>query len=161
MIQPNLKRACGICMFIFFCGCIGDNITDRKIMNGHVIDEANYYSGISEYDASGVKISDDANDWNGSVGLDNAYAYPNPFKPGVGHTKITFVNLTARATIEIYKNPSTLVRRLEEIDGDGIFHWDTTDSSGGLLPSGIYHVKIVGSGSSGNAQTEGDIQISR
>jgi len=71
-----------------------------------------------------------------SFDLSNAYAFPVPFKPNsaLGHTNITFINLSSVATIRIYTISGELAEKLEEIDGDGQYIWAEANK----LASGIY-----------------------
>jgi len=68
--------------------------------------------------------------------LDNAFAFPNPFKPE--HTEITFVNLTAQATIKIFNIAGELVKAIENSGGDDRETWNTTNNSGKKVSSGVY-----------------------
>lgn len=75
-----------------------------------------------------------------SSDLNEVRVYPNPYKPnsGLGHTKITFDNLTGKAKIKIFNIASELVRTLEEEDNDGRKEWDADNDSNEKLASGVY-----------------------
>ena len=75
--------------------------------------------------------------------LSLVYAFPVPFRPAAGHTKITFTNLAANCMIKIYSIDGDLVASLNETDGDGLYEWDVTNSGGTGLASGVYfyHIK--------------------
>ncbi len=74
----------------------------------------------------------------GSSDLNNAHAYPVPFVPSQGDKVITFTDLSSVATIRIYTVSGELAVTLEETDGDGLYLWDTRNSNGELLGSGVY-----------------------
>ena len=73
-----------------------------------------------------------------SSDLKNAHAFPVPFKPSLGHTVITFSNLTAAAKIKIYTISGELIIELEETGNDGKYEWDAKTKEGKLLASGVY-----------------------
>ncbi len=77
-----------------------------------------------------------------SLDLNTAYAYPVPFKPGEGHTTITFTNLASECTIRVYTISGSLVASLNETDGDGQYSWNVKNSDGFDLVSGIYMYHI-------------------
>lgn len=65
--------------------------------------------------------------------LEDLRVFPNPFKPYLGHTKINFEGLTARATIRIYDVKGRLVEEITETDGDGLATWAPEAASGVYL----------------------------
>ena len=73
-----------------------------------------------------------------STSLSNAHAFPVPFMPSRGDTRITFTDLSGVATIKIYSVHGELLQTLEESDGDGQYPWDAKSSDGNELASGIY-----------------------
>jgi len=73
-----------------------------------------------------------------SSDLKEAFAYPVPFEPGLGHTIISFKNLTAAAKIKIYTISGELVTELLEDNGDGIYEWDVKTKENKMLASGVY-----------------------
>ncbi|NQU17898.1 MAG: Ig-like domain-containing protein [Candidatus Saganbacteria bacterium] len=75
---------------------------------------------------------------NASTDLVNAYAYPVPFKPSLGHSTITFTNLASQCTIRIFTLRGDLVAALNETDGDGKYEWDVKNQDGITLASGVY-----------------------
>ncbi|MBI3293022.1 MAG: carboxypeptidase regulatory-like domain-containing protein [Elusimicrobia bacterium] len=72
-------------------------------------------------------------------GLDLAHAFPVPFKPAVGHTRIFFTNLPVQATIRIYTVSGDLVRELTTSDGSGQLAWDVTNAEGEPLGSDVFY----------------------
>ncbi|MGB9613378.1 MAG: Ig-like domain-containing protein, partial [Candidatus Margulisiibacteriota bacterium] len=74
--------------------------------------------------------------------LSQAYAFPNPFKPSLGHSTITFTNLASECTIKIYTLTGDLVKTLVENDGNREYSWDVKNESGENLPSGLYFYVI-------------------
>jgi len=77
-----------------------------------------------------------------AANLDNLVVFPNPFKPGSGgrydFNGITFGGLTAGAKIKIFSISGGLVRELNETDNDGIYIWDTKNTSNENVASGVY-----------------------
>ena len=81
-----------------------------------------------------------------SSNLNNVKVYPSPYKPGSGTIYdntvfgegIVFSNLTAKAKIKIFNIAGELVAEFEETDGDGIYLWDTRNSNGEKVASGVY-----------------------
>ncbi|MFA6548300.1 MAG: Ig-like domain-containing protein, partial [Candidatus Margulisiibacteriota bacterium] len=90
-------------------------------------------------------------------GLESVYAFPVPFVPRDGHTRITFTNLMSTCTIRIYTISGSLVKTIQETDGDGQANWDVKNDSGQDVVSGVYifHVK------SGDQTKVGKIAIIR
>ncbi|MBI4249193.1 MAG: Ig-like domain-containing protein [Elusimicrobia bacterium] len=70
--------------------------------------------------------------------LGNAHAYPVPFREALGHTHITFTDLSSRANIRIYTVTGKLVKTLYESDGDGELKWDARNEEGESVASGVY-----------------------
>jgi hypothetical protein len=70
--------------------------------------------------------------------LTESYAYPNPFKPGEGHTNVTFTNLASDCTIKIFTLTGDAVRTILETDGDGVATWDVKNEAGEDVASGLY-----------------------
>ena len=63
--------------------------------------------------------------------LEEAFVYPNPFKPFEGHTHISFTNLSPNSKIEIFDVNANKIKVLYA-DGDGSARWD------GNVASGVY-----------------------
>ncbi len=80
----------------------------------------------------------------GQVDLDlsTAYAYPVPFRPSRGDSRITFTNLAQAATIRIFTVSGKLVRKLDVNDGTGALDWDVRNSDGADIASGVYFYLI-------------------
>lgn len=76
--------------------------------------------------------------------LSSAFAFPVPYRPDLGHSTITFTNLSSTAIIRIYDSGGNLVATLNETDGDGQYSWDVKSTSGGELASGVYFFHIKG-----------------
>ena len=74
--------------------------------------------------------------------LDEAYAYPVPFRPDLGDTQVTFTNLSSKATIKIYNVAGELVKTIEETDGDTKAFWDGLNEKGNKISSGLYFYYI-------------------
>jgi len=76
----------------------------------------------------------------------NVRAYPNPYRPSLGHTSISLVGLPADATISIYTLTGELVKELTA-DSNGISNWDARTSHGDNAASGLYYVYVEQNGS--------------
>ncbi|MBD3384552.1 T9SS type A sorting domain-containing protein, partial [candidate division KSB1 bacterium] len=74
--------------------------------------------------------------------LDDVFVYPNPYKSGMMSEKMTFANLTARATIEIFDLHGRRLCILYEKDGDGGLAWNLDDDKGEKVSSGIYFYRV-------------------
>jgi hypothetical protein len=71
--------------------------------------------------------------------LNEAHAFPTPFRPSQGHTKITFTKLTALAQIDVYTMAGQKVAHLEKNDETNKYVWfPVTNQQGTPLASGIY-----------------------
>ena len=91
--------------------------------------------------------------WTGSHGggggsaenLNNAHAFPNPFKPNsnLGHTLVTFTDLTPGAKIQVFTAAGQPVFDRETPAGSTQLPWEAVDSGGARLPSGVYHYLIT------------------
>lgn len=71
-------------------------------------------------------------------GLSAAHCYPVPFKPSMGHTKITFTDLTRAVRIRIYALSGELVRTLGKDDHGDKLVWDARNARGSEVDSGVY-----------------------
>lgn len=80
-------------------------------------------------------------------GLSDAKAFPNPLRPALGHTSMTFSLLPAATRLRIYTYSGERVRELTT-DSSGIASWDGTNDSGGQAASGVYFVYTQGAGAS-------------
>jgi hypothetical protein len=69
--------------------------------------------------------------------LGNVRVYPNPFKPSLGHSWITFDNLTLGSNIKIYEISGDLVWEKDDIN-TGEERWYAVNKSENKLGSGIY-----------------------
>jgi len=83
-----------------------------------------------------------------STNLNNVIVYPNPFEPKLGHTKVTFDNLTSNSKIKIYKKTGELIYEQVASTTDGRAVWTLTNSGGSEVSSGIYIYRISSGGSS-------------
>jgi len=74
------------------------------------------------------------------------YVFPNPFRPGRGHTTLTFAGMPAGGLIRVYDISGSLVYEGTADEGpyveDGLatwrHTWDATNSSGVPLAGGVY-----------------------
>jgi hypothetical protein len=84
------------------------------------------------------------------VSVKDARGFPNPYTPKKGGSYdapgITFDKLPANSVIHIYTITGVLVRELDETDADGVVVWDTKNTSGDKVGSGVYFARITGTG---------------
>lgn len=83
--------------------------------------------------------------------------FPDPYSVSQGHTTITFVDLPAVCTIEVYSLAGRKVRSITETDGDGESTWDVKNDAGESLVSGIYTYIIK----SANDEQKGKVIITK
>lgn len=75
--------------------------------------------------------------------LGGAHAYPTPFKPSLGHDKITFTDLTAKCQIDVYTLMGRRVKHFEKNDDtDRLVWFPVANEDGGPLASGVYYFII-------------------
>lgn len=74
------------------------------------------------------------------LGLHGAHAYPTPFRPSAGHTRITFTGLTKEAIITVYTLSGEKVKTLAKDDGttDSLVWFPVVNDQGSALASGVY-----------------------
>lgn len=85
-------------------------------------------------------------------GLGAAHCYPVPFRPALGHTRITFTALTRAALVRIYTISGELVRTLEKNDSGETLDWDARNSRGERLASGVYIFTVKSGGQSADGK---------
>jgi flagellar hook assembly protein FlgD len=64
-------------------------------------------------------------------------AFPSPFRPGRGAAGITFDQLPAQTTLQLYTTSGLLVKTLAA-DSYGQALWDVTNNDGSSVSSGVY-----------------------
>lgn len=74
--------------------------------------------------------------------LNQARAYPNPFQPFAGHTRIWFGPLTEEARIQIYSLRGERIRVLDH-RGGGLAPWDGKNHAGLDCASGVWLYAIT------------------
>jgi len=132
------------------------NLGQEKITGGN-------YEVISGGAGSGIVIQVGA-----SSSLDNVKVYPNPYKPGTGSIYdnsslgegIVFSNLTPNANIKIFNIAGELVAEFNETNGDGKYLWDTRNSKGEKVASGVY-IYYIKNPADGKQKAKGRIVIIR
>jgi len=82
--------------------------------------------------------------------LEKVYVYPNPYKPGASgaygepyvggamYEGVVFNNLTRRCKIQIFDITAQLVFEYEKDDYDLYYLWNTRNSYGSKVASGVY-----------------------
>jgi hypothetical protein len=78
--------------------------------------------------------------------LSSVYLFPNPYRRSVDDRGVMVAGLPSTASVEVYSSDGVLIRRLEETNGDGGVRWDTRDTSGATVPSGVYLVLVRAGG---------------
>lgn len=79
--------------------------------------------------------------------LDYSHAFPTPFKPSLGHDRITFSGLTVQSTINVYTLGGQRIATLQKSDATDRLTWfPVVSQSGASLSSGIYLFVITGPG---------------
>jgi len=132
------------------------NLGQEKITGGN-------YEVISGGAGSGIVIQVGA-----SSSLGNVKVYPNPYKPGTGGIYdnsslgegIVFSNLTPNANIKIFNIAGELVAEFNETNGDGKYLWDTRNSKGEKVASGVY-IYYITNPDDGRQKAKGRIVIIR
>lgn len=77
--------------------------------------------------------------------LDSVTVFPNPLRPALGHSVMTFSQLPAEARIRIYTLVGEKVKDLTA-NASGMASWDGTNQSGAKVASGVYFVLAQGVG---------------
>lgn len=69
--------------------------------------------------------------------LDNARAYPSPFRPGRGAGEITFDQIPMETAVRIYTIDGRLVKTIVS-NSNGVAPWNITNEDGQTVASGVY-----------------------
>lgn len=85
------------------------------------------------------------------------YAFPVPFVPKKNQQYIFFKDLPGPGTIKIYTITGEEVISLRITEDNDLPHWDTKNTSGKLVASGVYLYRI----DTGNDVTMGKLVIIR
>ena len=85
------------------------------------------------------------------------YAYPVPYKPSLGHTRIRFDALSSTAKIKIYDLSGECVKIINKSDSNSYIEWNVKGDNGSNLASGVYFYTVV----SGSESKTGKIMIIR
>ncbi len=83
--------------------------------------------------------------------------FPNPLRPALGHTAMTFINLPANARLRIYTMSGVEVQDLNA-DATGMASWNGNNLRGMPAASGIYYVFAQ---DAGNTKTTFKVAIER
>lgn len=71
--------------------------------------------------------------------LSEAHAYPVPFRPSLGHSKIRFTGLTREAEVTVYTPMGERVRGLRNSGGGPSLDWSpVSNNNGERVASGLY-----------------------
>jgi|GEM_PF-3029580 len=90
-----------------------------------------------------------------------AHAFPTPFVPSQGHTKITFSDLPPDVTIKVYTLSGHLVKTFTKSDSSDRLTWSpVANEQGSSLASGVYLFIVTQTGG-GSSQKKGKIMIIR
>lgn len=85
------------------------------------------------------------------------YAFPVPYKPSLGHTRIRFGSLSSTAKIKIYDLSGECVKTINKSDANTYVDWNVKGDNGQKLASGVYFYTVV----SGSEHKTGKIMIIR
>ncbi|MFC1714984.1 hypothetical protein ACFL6S_15050 [Candidatus Poribacteria bacterium] len=122
------------------------DVSARSFVDQNVYDGDTYYYTVATTNTSNwtsefsnvVSVDIDLPKTLGpAVNLNTIKVAPNPYRLSSGG-KLRFINLTARAKIQIYTASGILVRTLYHTGGTGVLEWDLRNDDGGMLASGIY-----------------------
>ncbi|MBI4217716.1 MAG: Ig-like domain-containing protein [Elusimicrobia bacterium] len=91
--------------------------------------------------------------------VSQSYAYPVPFRPSQGHTKITFANLPSEGNIRIYTVDGELAKKIDFVatSGESKKEWDVKNDDGEEMASDVYLYVIE----SGSNQRKGKLVVVR
>ena len=81
-----------------------------------------------------------------SPSVDNVIAFPNPARPALGNTGITFTQLPPGTHLRLFTAAGELVRELSA-DAAGVASWDLHNRDGREAASGVYFAFLDGNGS--------------
>jgi hypothetical protein len=74
-----------------------------------------------------------------AASLAQAHAYPVPYRPSLGHTKITFTDLTQDVTVTVYTINGERVKTLGKNDSTATLDWNpVANDNGTTVASGLY-----------------------
>jgi len=80
----------------------------------------------------------------GAADISSAHAFPTPFMPSQGHTRITFTALPAEVVIRVYTLSGHLVKTLTKNNNLDTLNWSpVANDQGSPLASGIYQFIIT------------------
>ena len=71
--------------------------------------------------------------------------FPNSYNIVSGATQVTFTDLPANCTIEIYNISGDPIRKIEVVSGNGQTIWDLKNESGESVKSGVYTYLLTSS----------------
>ena len=80
------------------------------------------------------------------MNLDDAHAYPNPYRPSQGHNRVIFTALMPDVTINLYTVAGQRVRSLSKNDNTDSLTWVPANERGEPLASGVYFYVITQKG---------------
>ncbi len=95
-------------------------------------------SSADGMDVGGGFVNASAIPYDTATPLAPVHAYPVPFKPSAGHTKITFKGLAHTAAVKIYDLAGESVRSLTKADENDYLDWDVTNDARQSVASGVY-----------------------
>ena len=120
---------------------IGAGLGSTKVSNGNISVSGGIISAIVPFIFAPTSI----------------YAYPVPFKPSLGHTRIRFDCLSAYAKIKIYDLSGECVKTIIKSDSNTYMEWNVKGDNGRKLSSGVYFYTV----SSGAENKTGKLMIIR
>jgi ligand-binding sensor domain-containing protein len=94
-------------------------------------------NGLSELDLPSLEPK--------KLDISGAYLYPNPIRPSRGDSDLKIGNIDSEVLVEIFTVEGQLVHK-QSVSRPGDPIWDFTTESGSIAASGVYVVRITGSG---------------
>lgn len=80
-----------------------------------------------------------------SASVDAGVVFPNPFRPALGHSSVTFASFPPGAAIRIYDLRGRRVKTLD-VNASGVAAWDGLNDDGAAAASGVYFAVADGGG---------------
>jgi len=105
----------------------------RRDTAGYLIAQTNHFSEFQVFQAVA------------SPTVDSVIAFPNPARPALGHTTITFTQIPAGTQLKLFTSSGELVREIFA-DSAGIATWDLRNRDGRDAASGVYFTVMDGDG---------------
>jgi len=114
---------------------LNENTEEWEKVNNSVINEIENYIYAQVPHFSVFTVIGEI--YNNPAEIENIYVYPNPFRP-LKDLYLTFKNIPIGTEIIIYNLSGEKIIKLQENSGIGYLKWDSRNSQGEKVASGIY-----------------------